>query len=427
MRPPRSLFTLFAAPVCLFLAACSSHSGSTAAVSTVRFVNADATVSLQVNSSGAVQFAPQGPGTASDYISVDPGVYTITVAATSGSSALASPSLTALLSGSQTYALIAYVRDNAVVVQAVTENQASPAAGNTTLGFSNLSQDSGALDVYVVAPGTASLTGLAPTFASAVFRPTPIYTTFFSGTFDVVATAAGDPLDVRMRWPSVSLGSGLIQVLVATSTPGGTLVNAALLTQGGAVNFLAATNARLRLVSALPPATVAPVTAKVGSVSIGPVFSPNPGTYTLVPGNSTTYTLSVNGTAVTTLPAATFSTGGDFTVLVYGTPGAPLVAVFTDDNQLPGVLGQVNLRLVNAGVNVPGGLSLYANNVQAASQVAYGGASGYFGVPAADSVLELVEALAAPVTTTLQLGPSGSVYTVFVIDTTLTPYVIRDR
>jgi len=427
MPPPKSFSTLLAASACLFLAACGSHSSSSTAVSNVRFVNADATAFLEVNLNGASQFATQAPGSASDYLSLPSGSYAVTVTGSSGGSTVASPPTTLSLNGSLTYSMIAYVRDSAVVVTAVTENQAAPAAGTSTLGVSNLSPDSGALDVYVVAPGTADLTGLVPTFASTIFRPIPSYATFLAGTFDVVATAAGDPRDVRMRWPSVSLGSGSIQALVTTSTPGGALVNAALLAQGGAVDFLATTNARVRLVSALPTTAAAPVTATVGTVSIGPVFSPNPGTYTLVAGNSTAYTLSVNGTAVTTLPAAKFSTGGDFTVLVYGTVGAPLVALLTDDNQIPLVPGQVNLRLVNGGVNVPGGVALYANNVQAANQVGYGDASGYFSVASTDSVLELIEALAAPVSTTLLLSPAGSVYTVFVIDTTLTPYVIRDR
>jgi len=427
MQLPKSLLTLLAAATCLVLAACGSHSSSSAAVSNVRFVNADAAAFLEVNFNGAVQFAAQGPASASAYLSLPSASYAVTVSGTSGGSTVASPPLTLSLNGSLTYSLIAYVRDGAVFVTAVTESQAAPAAGTSTLGVSNLSPDSGALDVYVVAPGTADLTGLVPTFASTIFRPTPGYATFLAGTFDVVATAAGNPRDVRMRWPSVSLGSGLIQALVTTSTPGGALVNAALLTQVGAVDFLATTNARVRLVSALPTTAAAPVTATVGTVSIGPVFSPNPGTYTLVAGNSTAYTLSVNGTAVATLPAARFSTGGDFTVLVYGTVGAPLVALLTDDNQLPLVAEQVNLRLVNGGVNVPGGVSLYANNVQAANQVGYGDASDYFSVVSADSVLELIEASAAPVSTTVLLSPAGSVYTMFVIDTTLTPYLIRDR
>jgi hypothetical protein len=146
-----------------------------------------------------------------------------------------------------------------------------------------------------------------------------------------------------------------------------------------------------------------------------------------VPGGSTSYTVSVAGTAVATVPAATFATGGDFTILVYGTVSSPSISIFTDNNQLPASSG-IKLRLVNAGVTATGGLSMYVNNIQVANSLGYGAASAYFNTAVATtSTLQLIEAGLAPVSATISTSTPGAIYTVFVIDTTLTPYVIRDR
>lgn len=418
---------LSATTLSVLLVACGAQNngGGSASPANIRFVNAAQDVSLSVTLNGAAQFSNVQAANASDYASVAAGTYTIAVTGTSGS--LASPAFSVSLSAAQTYTLMAYVRDGAVVASVITENQTAPASGNGMLGVTNLSPDSGALDLYVVAPGTTSLAGLAPAFQSTGFRAAPTWATFVAGTFDVVATAAGNPNDVRLRLASVSVSSAQILMLALTGTSGGALVNTVLLNQAGAVQFVPATNARVRIVSALPVSGASPVTATIGTTSLAPVFAPNPGTYTLVAGNTSSYAVSAAGTPIATLPAATFATGGDFTILVYGTTASPSVSIFTDINQLPIVVGDVNLRLVNAGVNVAGGLTLYDNNVQVASAVGYGAASSYFGVPSANSVLELVEPSVAPLSTALLLGPTGSVYSVFVIDGTLTPYVIRDR
>jgi len=114
MQLPKSLLILLAAS--LFLTACGgSHSNTGAAPSNVRFVNADATAVLEVSFNGAVQFPIQGPRSASDYVSLPPGSYTVVVSGSSGGSTVESPPLTLPLNGSPAYSLIAYVRDSAVV------------------------------------------------------------------------------------------------------------------------------------------------------------------------------------------------------------------------------------------------------------------------------------------------------------------------
>jgi hypothetical protein len=147
-----------------------------------------------------------------------------------------------------------------------------------------------------------------------------------------------------------------------------------------------------------------------------------------VPGGSTTYSISVSGTPIATLPAATFATGGDFTILVYGSASSPTVSILTDNNQIP-VGGEIKLRLVNAGVTAAGGLTMYDNNIAVANSVAFGAASPYFNVPVSStSTLELIEASVTPLFATIASTTPDSVYTVFVIDNlATTPSIIRDR
>ncbi len=278
-----------------------------------------------------------------------------------------------------------------------------------------------------MSPGTTTLTGLTPTFQAVNYSATTSWTTLAAGTFDIIATATGNQSDVRFKLPSVAVPGTQIVLLAFCSTPGGALVNGVVMTQNGGVQFAPTASARVRVVSALPVASTALVAATVGGTSFASVYSPNPGIYTAVPGGTSSYSISAAGTPIASLPAATFATGGDFTVLVYGTVASPSVSIFTDNNQVP-VGSGANLRLINAAVNVPGGLTLYDNNVQVASSIGYGAASSYFGVAeSTTSVLELIEPSVAPVTTTVALNSPGGVYTVFVIDSTLMPYVIRDR
>ncbi len=406
------------------LAACGSGSGGggSSGTATLRVVNATKDATLTVSLNGNTQFSGVAAASASSFASLSSGNYTVTVASTSAALTTVTQSVT--LNSGQNYTLLAYDREGAIQTSIYAESQTAPPSGYGSINVDNLSYDAGPLDVYVTAPGITTLTGLAPTFQYASGSTAPA--TMVAGTYDIIATAAGNRSDVRFHLSSVSVTGAQVQTLVFTSTPGGALVNGVLITQAGSVQFAPATNARVRVVSALPSSGSSAVAATVGTTSLAPVFAPNPGAYTLVPGDASTYSISVAGAALASVPAATFSVGGDFTILVYGTPSSPLVSMFSDDNHQP-TGGLVNLRLVNAAVTAPGGLTLYDNNVAAANSVAYGAASPYVGVTGSStSVLQLIEPAVAPMTETVALA-SGSVYTIFVLDSSLTPYIIKDR
>ena len=402
------------AAISLLLAACGGNKNNTPPAN-LRFVNAAQNDSLTLSLNGSPAFSGTAPASASSYASITAGNYTISVTGATGT--VVAPAFTFTLSGGLNYSIVAYVRNGAVITELINENQTVPTAGFGTLGMTNMSPDSGALDLYLVLPGTTDLSGQAPLFTAAVFKGSPVWTTLRAGTFDVIVTAAGNQSDVRMRVPSLTLGGGQVMMLGFTSTGAGSLVDAILLNQGGSVQLVNTTFARVRMASALPVAGATNVDATVGTVNFTPVFAPNPGTYTLVAGGTSTYSISIGGTPIASLPAATFNAGGDFTVLVYGTVATPSVAVFTDNNQLPVVGGDVKLRLINAAVSDPGGLTLSDNGVTVASAVGYGQASPYFGVATSpQSVLNLIQPSVGLRSTTVSLTPAGSVFSIFVIN-----------
>jgi hypothetical protein len=414
--------------VCAALLASCGSSSNNSTSATLRLINATHHGNLNVVLNGTNSLSAVPASSTTGYVSVTSGSYSVTV--TDSGATLASATQSLSFSSGNNYSVLASDRDGAINLAVILENQPAPPSGYGTLSVSNLSLDSGPLDIYIVAPSTTSLAGLAPTFQFVGYSPTPSGTTLIASSYEIVATAAGNVADVRFTLPSVTVGNLQIQTLIFTSTPGGALVDGVQMTQGGKVEFAPTANARVRVVSGLPATPALPVVGTVGAIPLSVVYAPNPGTYTLVAGGASTYSVGVNGTPVATLPAQTFTTGGDFTILVYELAGSPVVAVFPDNNQAP-VGGDVNLRLVNAAVTDTGGLTMYDNGVQVASSVAIGKASPYFGATlSANTILELVKP-GASLNDPVSLTVPQSVYTVFVFDSTLTSLpgvaLVRDR
>lgn len=415
------------------LTACGSGSNTTVPA-TIRLVN-DTSSALTLNLNGAGTIPNVASDSASGYLSVTPGTYTQSVSGTG--TTIASSSNTFGLGTGQNYTTLAYERNSVVYSATYTDNQAAPLAGYSSLNIANVSPDAGALDIYLVAHPFTSLTGLSPSFQSVQTLSTPITlaSTNTSSTpvieYDVVVTAAGKPTDVRLTLSNPTFVSGQQYTLALTSTLGGALVNSALIPQGIAVPasaFVPNTQARVRVLSALPVAGSTEVQTTVGTTVLSSDYAPSPTHYQLVPAGSAITALTAGGTPLATLPTDTFAAGGDYTILVYGTAAAPLATVLPDVNQVTANFASV--RVINAAVNSPTGLTLFINGSLATSNVLYGtdGApNAYSGVtPASGAALQLNGAGYTGGAAQASLV-TGSVYTVFVYDATLPPFVYTDR
>ena len=407
----------------ILLAGCGGKSSSsTVTAATVRLINATPDAALGINvTDSAWTLSGVTPGTASAYLSVTPATYTVNLAAADGAlTPTAAQSLT--LSSGTNYTILASARNNAITAATFTDSQSTPATGYLSFRVSNTTGDAGPVDVYLVAPGTTALTGLAPTFSYVNVGALSGTITITPGAYRIVVTALGKQDDVRLVIPSLTFATGQILTLALTSAGGGAQVDGVLIDQGLAVQLFANDTRRVRVVAGIPAGagSNSTVAATVGGTALAAIVSPSVGAYTVLPAGANTLAVTIDGTAVTTVPTQTFAAGGDYTVLVYNTAAAPAVAVFTDSNQSPGY--QANLRLVNGAVPA-GGLSLSVNYATAATGVGYGAASSYVGVAPATS--ELVQ-VSSP-TTTFVATPnpltnvnvaSSGVYSVFVLGAT---------
>jgi len=174
---------------------------------------------------------------------------------------------------------------------------------------------------------------------------------------------------VRLQVPSISLPALQTATMIVTATSGGTLVNGMMAIQNGAVTNYPGTNARLRVVSGITgvnsttPSNVAAY--RDGLQLLDPsLTSPAIGTYVTVPPGSQSsdpITVTVNGSSYTVTDTTAMVAGGDYTLLLWGTPSAIQNKLIADDNRLPTTAGTAKFRLTNALTNQSGGLNLAVN------------------------------------------------------------------
>jgi multisubunit Na+/H+ antiporter MnhB subunit len=430
----RNLLCSAAVLAITLLTACGSGSGTTVPAN-IRLVN-DTTSLLDLDINTATQIASVGAKTSSAYSSIAPGTYTESLA-TNGTTVPTATGNIGLGTG-QNYTTIAFLHNTDIEAQSYAENQTIPSAGYSSLNIANLSVDAGPVDVFLVAHGTAIPANATPTFSSVQGLSTAatLASTSASVAYDIIVTGFGNAADIRLVYSSPAFASAQAYTLALTSTPGGGLVNGVLIPQGIAITasgFYTNPQARVRVLSALPQSPSQEVLVTVGTTALLPDYAPNWTPYQVVAGGSTITSLTVAGSAITVpaIPNGSFTAGGDFTVLVYGTTAAPLAVVFTDTNQIKA--NSASVRVVNAAVTGGVGLNLIVNGSAKISNVPYGSDAGlplvYAGVaPSSSPTLQLIgggydqtlSGTSVPLVT-------GAVRTVFVYDATLPPLVISDR
>ena len=206
------------------------------------------------------------------------------------------------------------------------------------------------------------------------------------GTYRIRVTGAGNPSDLRLDIPQVTLLNQRVATVILTPTAGGTLANGSVLIEegpdgtGGVYSATANTSARVRLLAAVTNGASVSATAVSASASasfgIGTnVVAPAVATYVSVPSDSA-LNVTVNGVAVAA-PVGTLAPGSDTTLMVYGNAGSPTAKLIADDNHLPTASNSYKLRLINGltGAAVP--LTMDVNFLPVASNVQPGAASAY--------------------------------------------------
>lgn len=411
-------------------------SGSAAAVAYVRLANAtrNGNLALALNQNVTINnimsnlvanvAAGVTPNSVSGYVPVTAGTYSSTVTDVNG---LLSSTVAVALGGTF-YTVLVSERDGAIRQNVIVDSQVAPAGGFASFNAQNFSIDAGALDIYVVPSSVTTLTNPCQDFCAVNYGSAVSPQLLVAGTYNVIVTASGNQNDVRFTYPSLALSGGEMLTLALTGTSGGGLVNGVLVQQGGPMQAVPASTARVRVVSAFASGNAS---ATVGTTAGTPtplaaVTSPDIGSYTLVPAPATGYTVSVGGSPATDTTTQ-FAAGGDYTVLAFGSSSSPpTTAVLSDVNQTIG--SDAVLRVVNAATS---SVSLKYNNSNVANNVLLGFSSGNVGVSPsnASNIVISPSAINCPPNDCTNVDlVSGGIYTYFVLNTS-TPqvFVSKDR
>jgi hypothetical protein len=418
----------------LWLAACGGGGGSGNGSTTVRALNVTSDLpSADVYIGGNKTYSALVTDAVTNSSTLDANTYTINVNAAGDAATLLTGSYA--LSKDKHYTLVVWGRQTALRVSTLPEDEDTTGLTVARLRFFNATVDTGSLDIFVT-PATVDLGDATPTQSSLTSGTLSGFRDLTAGTYRLRVTGAGDPNDVRLDIPSITLTNATYATLVLTAGSGGVLVNASQIQQQGTVTAMKNTNARVRMVASVPAA--GNVGATLGATTlVASLRSPGIGPYTLIPAGTQTATVRVNGTVVSSVTSA-FASGSDYTMLAYGASnGTTQVSVLTDDNRLPSVATRAKIRLVNGTGGVdPLTMQVDYLTQTATSNIASGTGSAYATVTASGSArLDITSPTAIDplFTTTAATGTNllqaQGVYTVFMLggQSTSAGRLSRDR
>jgi hypothetical protein len=364
------------------------------------------------------------------YVGVGPGTYEFDLR-TAGSSSTAASTSQAVATGDH-FTLVAYVDAGTLKTTTLTDDADKPTSGYASLRIFNAAPAVAAsVDVYVTATDCAALTSADTPVASAVTGLQDGYASVVAATtgstWHVCVTGAGDRTDLRLDIPALTLTSQQIATLVLTKTSGGVLMNALLLNQQGTLVSHPNAKVRLRLVADAANGSV--VSASANGTTLGAGYaSPTVSAWRSVSAGDLALTLSIDGVAITKTGLAA-AAGGDYTLLVAGSAGAPTIALLADDDTRPASTSlPVRMKLVNGVNGLAGSAMLTSSGVVVGDSVAFGAASDDASIAASAAAADL-QATSAGATlweVSGQTLTSGSVYTVFLLgDATAVRGVLR--
>jgi len=402
----------------LLVAACGSSGSGSSGQTSVRALNATSDLpTIDLYTGDTKQFSAVATDTVTASTSFEANTYTLNVKAGGDGATLLTGSYS--LAKDAHYTAVVWGRQTSLRLSTLPEDEDSAgiASGNTRVRMFNATTDTGALDVYITA-ATADLGETAATQGALASGGLSGFREISAGTYRLRVTGAGDPNDLRLDVPSITLTAAKFNTIVMTAGSGGVLVNGTLIQQQGPVTTLKNTKARVRMVASVDNA--GNVSASYGITTlVGSLRSPSVGPYALVNAGTDTLTLRINGNPYST-GSRTFAAGADYTLVSYGTAANGQLLVLTDDNRLPSTTTRAKMRLVN-GIFGSDPLTLSVDYLAVASNVIAGSGSSYATVNSNPSVqLQVTSATAsAPLYTTTSTTPFNligqGVYTVFML------------
>lgn len=348
-----------------------SHNQNTAQVRELNAVVDAEPLSMLVDDGAKASAVPLG--SASSYTEADSGTRDVKIVSSTTQAVLLEKSL-AFPDGTNDTVLV-YGKRAAMLASVLPEETTTISSGHLRVRVVNLAPDTGIVDVYIGAGDISTLVAAIPgagagnVTASAEISPgsAPV-TIAISGTQDVIFTS--DP-------QTFTAGSYVTVVVVPSA--GGKLVNAILLTQGGATTFLQNPIARVKATNAIGDSAGINFRADGSPVLLNVPFAAS-STYVTLRSGSHTLQLEPSNVPGTTAASVTKSLDGahDYSLVALGTSASPQLTVITDDNSSP-PSGLAKLRFVNA-LTGAATVDVQVNFAGEASGIAFGASSSYFNV-----------------------------------------------
>jgi len=361
------------------LAGCGGGSSSSSDVKTqLRIVNVSpGTGIVKVSLAGVVATDSLLFHAATPYLSVATGSPEFTVYSSTTGAVLYDVTNFSIASGTRSTVFI-YGGGTDVTATLLSDDTTAASAGHFSLRLSHSATGIGALDIYLLAPGTA-IGDATPAFSGLAYAATTGFVEYASGTYTVVLTPAGTKEVIYDSGTQTFAETGRMTLLVF-GAGSSKLVNAALLQDDGSgiTTFTDSRYARARFVNALSEAPIADVLFD-GSVEFAGVAFAGLSSYGLVAAGGRNVKVQASNAPGTYLydGSRTLGAAGDYSLVAYGAAGggsASLLAL--QDNNLPPTSGKAKLRFVNA-VSDGGAYDAYANDAVLLSNMGFATASTY--------------------------------------------------
>jgi Domain of unknown function (DUF4397) len=202
-----------------------SSSGCGSSTSEVRIMNASPGEGAITATIGSNSIATSlDYGTASSYTKVNSGSVTLDVEQSSSSNSVLNKSLS--LSSNDSYTILIANYSTSIAAVTLTDNNSSPSSGNFNLRIMQAAPGLGAVDVYVVSPGT-SLSSVSPNVSDLSFESASSYLPLSAGTYEVYFTATGQKQAYVDSGP-LSFSSGQVRTVVGLDGSAGGYTSAVL-------------------------------------------------------------------------------------------------------------------------------------------------------------------------------------------------------
>jgi len=355
-------------------------------------------------------------GAASAYTGVDKGSYTFDIK--SGTGAGNATSTTGTVSKTDHYSIITSLTGGKAQATFLSDEETNPASGNAKLRiFNAASGEVPSVDVYLSTNACNALTVTDTPFAAAVTTLQTSYgqvTANASGTsWNVCVFAAGDTSTLLLDIPALALKNQEIATLILTHTAGGVLLNGSVLDQQGAMTPYTSAISRMRV--AADAASSGQVSVTLNSVALtSQATSPSVNDYETVVSGTLTGTVTIDGVTTSNVSVQAVA-GTDYTLLVTGTSGSPVVTLITDNNTpSTSTTSTVKARVINGVNGFSGTLSATIDN-KSLGNAALAAASTYVQIPATTGTSTVQASITTnPASLVNQSFTASGVYTIFI-------------